>query len=120
MLVPMRLPGLLLLPLTLAGTALAAGFADAPASYAELPPGRYAVGVRGMLCTVCARAIAAEWAKVPEVQKAQMDFDKEQGVVTIRLDATMQVNELYKGLRRAERLANMGGHYELRTIKYIP
>ncbi|MFI5345756.1 MAG: heavy metal-associated domain-containing protein [Elusimicrobiota bacterium] len=116
----MKLPALPLLLLTLAGTALAAGFADAPPSYAELPPGRYSVGVKGMLCTVCARAIAAEWMKLPEVQKAVLDFDKEQGIVTIKLDSTIQVNDLYKGLRRAERLANMGGRYELRTIKYIP
>ena len=120
MLQGMRLHALLLLPLIFAGAALAAGFADAPPSYAELPPGRYTVGVRGMLCTVCARAIAAEWAKLPEVEKAVMDFDKDQGVVTIRLDKTIQVNDLYRGLRRAERLANLGGHYELRQIKYIP
>jgi hypothetical protein len=108
-----------LLLLTLAGSALAAG-GDLPPSYVELPPGRYAVGVRGMLCTVCARAIAAEWLKLPEIEKAAVDFDKEEGIITIRLDKTIQVNDLYKGLRRAERLANLGGRYELRLIKYLP
>ncbi|MDE2142009.1 MAG: heavy-metal-associated domain-containing protein [Elusimicrobia bacterium] len=116
----MRLRLLALLPLALAGTALSAGFADMPAAYSELPPGRYSVGVHGMLCTVCARAIAAEWGKLPEVEKAVLSFEKEQGVVTIRLDSSIKVNDLYKGLRRAERLANMGGHYELREIKYLP
>ena len=99
---------------------LAAGDDSPPPSYQELPPGRYSVGVHGMLCTVCARAIAAEWEKMPEVEKATVDFNKDQGIITVRLDKTLQVNAIYKGLRRAERLANMGGRYDLRLIKYIP
>ena len=115
----MRIRGWAVLLLTLSGAALAAGDAEAP-TYQELPPGRYTVGVHGMLCTVCARAIAAEWAKMPEVEKATVDFEKEQGTVTVRLDKSLQVNSIFRGLRRAERLANMGGRYEMRQIKYIP
>jgi copper chaperone CopZ len=116
----MTLRALAFLLLALAGSAVAAGDADAPPSYQELPPGRYAVGVRGMLCTVCARAIAAEWKKIPEIETASVDFEKEQGVIVVRLDSTMQVNALFKGLRRAERLAALGGKYDFRQIKYIP
>jgi len=120
MLIRMRLKALAVLLLALAGAASAAGDGELPPSYQELPPGRYSVGVHGMLCTVCARAIVAEWSKIPEVEKATMDFNKEQGTVVIRLDSTMQVNALFRGLRRAERLAALGGKYEMRQIKYIP
>lgn len=105
----------------LAATAAASAPAPAiPIYYTELPPGRYTIGVRGMLCTVCARAIAQEWAKVPGIQKATMDFDKEQGVVSVRLDRTVPVSALRKALRRAEKAANLGARYELQTIQYIP
>jgi heavy-metal-associated domain-containing protein len=102
--------------------AAAARAADAPGApvYKELPPGRYTVGVRGMICTVCARAIAAEWAKLPEVEKSSIDYNKESGVVSIRLDRTLQVSALRKALRRAERVANMGARFELSDIQYIP
>jgi hypothetical protein len=115
MLIGMRLrilPVLLLL-------AAAARAANAPA-YSELPPGRYTVGVRGMICTVDARAIAAEWAKLPEVEKSSVDYEKETGIVSVRLDRTLQVSSLRKALRRAERTANLGARYELRDIQYIP
>lgn len=105
--------------LSLAGAARASAPA-LPLYYSELPPGRYSVDVRGMLCTVCARAVAAELAKLPEVEKASMDFDREQGVVAVRLDRTLQVSALKKALRRAEKAANLGARYELRQIQYIP
>jgi hypothetical protein len=114
MLLPMRFALLSLILLS------AAARAGGPAPYVELPPGRYAVAVHGMICTVCARAIAAEWAKLPEVDKASMDFEKESGVVSVRLDRTLQVAALRKALRRAERVANLGAHFELRDVQYIP
>ena len=103
--------------------AAAARAADAPGGapvYTELPPGRYSVVLRGMICTVCARAIAAEWAKLPAVEKASVDYDKGAGVVAIRLDRTLQVSALRKALRRAERAANLGARFELSGIRYIP
>ena len=121
MLIAMRLatlPLVLVLVLVLAGAARAS--APAALAYSELPPGRYAVAVRGMACTVCARAIAAEWAKLPGVENSSVDFDKEAGVVSIRLDRTLKVSALAKALRRAERVANLGVSYELRDIQYIP
>jgi hypothetical protein len=117
MLIGMRSRALALL-LLLAAAARAAA-PGAPA-YTELPPGRYTVAVRGMICTVCARAIAAEWAKLPEVEKSSVDYEKESGIVSIRLDRTLQVSSLRKALRRAERVANIGARYELKDIQYIP
>jgi cation transport ATPase len=111
----MRIP-VLVLVLVLAGAA----DARTPGTYKELPPGRYSVAVHGMICTVCARAIAAEWSKLPEVDNASMDYDKETGIVSIRLDRTMKVSALARALRRAERVANLGAHYELRDVQYIP
>ena len=116
MLIGMRKRVLTLL-LLVAGAARAA---DAPPAYTELPPGRYSVVVAGMICTVCARAIAAEWTKLPEVDKASMDFGKGTGVVSVRLDRTLPVSVLRKALRRAERVSNLGARYELRDIRYIP
>ncbi len=107
---------LLSLFLVLAGAARAEG----PITYTELPPGRYTVAVHGMICTVCARAIAAEWAKLPEVDKASMDYEKSSGIVSIRLDRTLPVAALRRALRRAERTANLGARFELRDIAYIP
>lgn len=106
--------------LMLAAVAAAAGDTPAPTRYQELPPGRYAVSISGLLCTVCARALAAELAKVPEIEKASADFNKEQAIIDVRLDKTMEVNLVYKAMRRAERLSNMGGKFELRGIRYIP
>jgi copper chaperone CopZ len=102
--------------------AVAARAADAPSApaYSELPPGRYSVTVRGMICTVCARAIAAEWAKLPEVEKASVDYSKESGVVAVRLDRTLRVSVLRKALRRAEKVADLGARFDLRDIQYIP
>jgi len=115
----MTIRALATLLLALAGAARASSPA-LPLYYSELPPGRYSVEVRGMLCVVCARAIAAEIAKLPEVEKAAMDFDKEQGVVAVRLDRTLQVAVLRKALRRAEKTANLGARYELLRIQYLP
>ena len=88
--------------------------------YSQLPPGRYSVSVTGMMSTVCARAIEAEWKRLPEVEKAAVDFDQESAVVTIRIDKTLLVSILRKALRRAEKLANLGARYEMRDIKYLP
>lgn len=119
MLIGMRPLALALILLTAAGAARAADPA-LPLYYTELPPGRYTVGVSGMRCTVCARAIALEWAKLAGVDKATMDFDKEEGVVSVRLDRTLQVSALKKALRRAEKTANLGARFEIRQISYIP
>jgi copper chaperone CopZ len=78
------------------------------------------MAVRGMVCHVCARAIAAEWAKLPEVESASIDYEKETGVVTIRLDRKLRATALGKALRRAERVANLGAHFEISALKYIP
>jgi hypothetical protein len=103
--------------------AAAARAADAPGAapaYTELPAGRYAVVLKGMLCTVDARAISAEWTKLPEVESAKIDYEKESGVVTIRLGRILRVKALRKALLRAGRIANLGEHFELGDIKYIP
>ncbi|MCR4294889.1 MAG: cation transporter [Elusimicrobia bacterium] len=106
----------LALLLALTGPALAA---SAPArEFTELPPGRYTIGVTGLVTTVCARAIAAEWAALPEVEAASVDFDKSTALVTVRLDSVLPVASLRKTLRRAERTANLGAHYDLRGISY--
>lgn len=119
MLQGMRLRFLAVLLLSLAGAANA-GDPKVPVYYTELPPGRYSVSVRGMLCTVCARAIVAEWKKLPEIEKASMDYDRETAVISVRLDRTLPVSYLRKALRRAEKAANLGGRYEHKEIQYIP
>lgn len=111
---------LVFLLLGLAGAALAAGDDAPPPNYLELPPGRYSVGLSGMLSTVDSRCIAAEWAKIPEIESAAVDFDKERAVISVRLDRTLEIVTLRRGLRRAERVANMGARFELRRIQYIP
>lgn len=108
------------LALLLAAALTPPAFAASPTAreFTELPPGRYTVSLTGLLTTVCGRAIAAEWAALPEVESASVDFDKSSAQIAVRLDRTLQVASLRKSLRRAERLANLGARYELRDIAY--
>ena len=96
------------------------GRAAAPAAreFAELPPGRYTIAVTGLLTTVCARAIASEWSKLPEVESASVDFEKSSATVSVRLDRTLKVALLRKTLRRAEKVANLGARYDMLAISY--
>lgn len=104
----------------LAGAARAADAPPAKPIYTELPPGRYSVEITGMLCTVCARAIAIEWKKIPEVEKAEVDFAKERAVVSIRLDKTLSVSALRRVLRRAEKVSNLDARFDVGAIAYLP
>jgi copper chaperone CopZ len=114
-----RLAALALAACALAGAPRAAR-ADAAPARAELPAGRYSIQVKGLLCAVCARAIAAEWAKLPAVEKVEMDFDAGSAVVTVRIGKTLSVAALRKSFRRAERVANLGARYDLGDIAYLP
>jgi hypothetical protein len=95
-------------------------FAASPTTreFVELPPGRYSITLTGLLTTVCGRAVAAEWAKLPEVEAAAVNFDKSEATITVRIDSTLKVASLRKALRRAEKLANLGARYDLRDISY--
>ena len=108
------------LALLLAAALTSPAFAALPTAreFTELPPGRYTVALTGLVTTVCGRSIAAEWAKLPEVEAASLDFDKSLAFITVRLDRTLKVASLSKTLRRAERLANLGARYELHDISY--
>jgi hypothetical protein len=90
------------------------------ASATELPAGRYSVPLKGLLCAVCTRAIAAEWAKLPAVEKVEADYDSGKAVVTVRLGKTLPVSALRRALRRAERTANLGAQYDIGDIAYLP
>jgi len=107
-------------PLLLAAALTSPAFAASPTAreFTELPPGRYTIAVAGLLTTVCGRAIAAEWAKMPEIESASVDFDKSVAHVTVRIDRTLTVAALRKTLRRAENLANLGARYDVREISY--
>ncbi|MDX6770088.1 MAG: heavy metal-associated domain-containing protein [Elusimicrobiota bacterium] len=115
----------LLLCVALASCAAAAAAAPAPAkpappAYEELPPGRYSMSVTGMVSTVCSRAVAAEWGRLPEMEKVEVDFDAERAVILVRLDRTLKVSTLRRALRRAEKLARLGARYDLKDIEYVP
>lgn len=104
--------------IVLLAAAFAAPALTATREFTELPPGRYTVSLTGLICTVCGRAIAAEWAKLPEVESVSVDFNKSSAVVAVRLDRTLRVAALRKSLRHAEKLANLDAHYDLRNISY--
>lgn len=72
-----------------------------------------------MLCVVCARAIKAEWAKSPELEKVEVRFDEASATVMVRLDSSLPVAVLTRGLRRAEKTANLGARFELGDIHYL-
>ena len=119
MLIPMRKLAFGVL-LALAAAARAADAPGPSVTYTELPPGRYSIEIRGMICTVCARAIAAEFAKDPGIAKAAVDYHTETAVVDVRLDRTLQVSALRKALRHAEKVSNLGARFTLGDIRYIP
>jgi len=106
-----------LLAAALAGPASAAAPSTAR-EFVELPPGRYTVTLTGLATTVCSRAIAAEWAKLPEIESVTVDFDKSSAVLAVRLDRVAKVAVLRKTLRRAENLSNLGARYDIRDIAY--
>lgn len=111
-------PLLLLALLAAPGPVLAAPPTRSAPAYEELPPGRYHMDISGMAATVCSRAIAAEFARLPEVERAEVDFDAERATVLVRLDRTLRVSALRKALRRAEKLSRLGARYELKNISY--
>lgn len=110
-----------LLAFLLAAALTSPAAAAAPSTareFTELPPGRYTVTLTGLATTVCARAVAAEWAKLPEIESAAVDFEKSTAVIAVRLDRVAKVAILRKTLRRAEKLSNLGATYDIRTIAY--
>lgn len=104
----------------LLGAAASAAPAPSVRTAAELPAGRYSVPLKGLLCAVCARAIAAEWAKLPEVESVQLGYDAGPAVITVRLGKTLTLASLRRALRRAQAVANLRAHYELGDIAYLP
>jgi hypothetical protein len=47
-----------------------------------------------------------------------VDFEKSAAIVSVRLDSTLKVASLRKTLRRAEKIANLGVHYDMLGISY--
>src|SRR5688572_24933925 len=113
----MKAPVLFLL---LALPAAAAPPAKTPAKreFTELSAGRYRIILTGLVSTVCGRAIAAEWSKLPEVEYASVDFVKSTAEIVVRLDRTVQLASLHKAFRRAEKIANLDAHYDMSDITY--
>lgn len=109
---------LLCAALAIPASAAPASSAPAKRAFTELSAGRYSISVTGLVSTVCARAIAAEWAKLPEVESASVDFVKSTAEIVVRLDRTVQMSSLHKAFRRAEKLANLDAHYDLHDISY--
>jgi len=111
-------PRLAPLALVLALAALAGRAPAAERQFVELPPGRYTMSVKGLLCAVCARAVAAEWKKLPEVEDASVSRESGKAELTVRIDRTLKVASLVKALKRAETTANLGASYQMSGIAY--
>ncbi|MDD5656166.1 MAG: heavy metal-associated domain-containing protein [Elusimicrobia bacterium] len=92
----------------------------APGIYSELPSGRYAVKVEGMLTTTCALAIEREVARLPQVESAAVDFEAESMTLTVRIDQTLPVSSLSRALRRAAKKVDLGARYLVGDIAYQP
>ena len=89
-------------------------------AYKELPSGHYAVKIIGMLTTTCGRGIEIETMKLPEVEAAKVDFDKETLVLTIRLNRTLRLSALRKALHLASDRVNLGADYFVGRITFLP
>lgn len=104
--------GILLSPLSARGAE--------PKRLQDLASGRYAVRVSGMLCAVCAKTIVAELSKLPAVESAKADFEKDQILVTIKLERTLRLSTLRRSLRLAAKRVNLGTQFEIEDIRYTP
>ena len=100
--------------------AISARGAEAPAPVlpAQLTSGNYEVVFNGMLCKTCAKLVTLEVAGLKEVQKAAVDFEREQLFVTIRPGQSLSVSKLRKALKRAGKRADLGTQFEIRSILY--
>ena len=94
--------------------------AEEAISYKLLPSGHYAVKIIGMLTTTCGRGIEIETMKLPEVEAAKVDFDKETLVLTIRLNRTLKLAALRKALHLASDRVNLGVDYFVGKITFLP
>ncbi len=101
---------------------LGAGAMAAPKSAAEplfdLKPGRYAVRVEGMLCSACTHVILAELSILKEVQQAQVDFDKEELLISVPSNRKLTLTNLRKALQRAAHRVNLDTQFEIKYIHY--
>jgi len=90
------------------------------AAYQELPSGRYAVKIIGMLTTTCGRGIEIELMKRPEVASAKVDFDTEALVLTIKRSRTLRLSALRRALHSAAERVNLGADYLVGKITFLP
>lgn len=102
----------------LAACALAAS--PPPLEFPDMLSGRYELKLSGLLCSVCARAVAAELAKLDEVDSAKVDLDRDAVLVTVKLERKLKIRSVRRALSRAARRANLGAAYEIAGIKYLP
>ncbi|MEK7858025.1 MAG: heavy-metal-associated domain-containing protein [Elusimicrobiota bacterium] len=110
-----------------AGAAPAAGAPTPPApptveerQYTQLTSGRYALKVSGMLCTVCAKAVEAELAKLDEVESVKSDFDLDLMLISIKIEKVLKVSTLRRALQKAARRVNMGAKLDVASLQYRP
>ena len=110
-----------------AGAAPSAGAPTPPASpaveerrYTQLTSGRYALKVSGMLCTVCAKAVEAELAKLDEVESVKSDFDLDLMLISIKIEKVLKVSTLRRALQKAARRVNMGAKLDVASLQYRP
>jgi hypothetical protein len=102
------------------GAPAAALPAEEAVAYKDLPSGRYAVKIIGMLTTTCGRGIELEMMKLPEVGSAQVDFDQETLVLTIQINRTLPLAALRKALHLAADRVNLGADYFVGKITFLP
>ncbi|MBI5239265.1 MAG: hypothetical protein HY926_02235 [Elusimicrobia bacterium] len=89
-------------------------------AYKRMPSGHYAVKVIGMLTTTCGRGIEIETMRLPEVESAKVDFDKETMFLTVRINHTLRLPTLRKALHLASDRVNLGVDYFVGRITFIP
>lgn len=84
----------------------------------DMTAGRYAVKVSGLLTRTCEKAVAQEVARLPEVEKAGADFEKDEVYLVIRLGKTLRASALRKALARASKRVNLGSPIEIERVRY--
>lgn len=108
----------LALLVALAANAFPKGGKDDSHPLIDLTAGRYAVKVSGLLTRTCESVVASEVSRLPEVEKAGADLERDEIYVVVRLGKTLRASVLRKALARASKRVNLGSPIEIEAVRY--
>jgi len=102
----------------LTAISVAAPAAAAKQAFPDLAAGRYEIRLDGLLCHTCGRMIVEEVSALPQVQKAQVDFERGMMTLTVRPGQTLKMGRLQRALKRASKRADLDTQFTIQAVDY--